>query len=196
MSSPGNKRNYYKLLGIPRDASSEEIDRAYNAILASVDDLEDINLSPELLSLAHKTLLDPDKRSQYDQTLPAGIYYYEATQCLDWNSNQPVPKEKDSASAEILELNSFKAVAPVSLQRQVFGNLALDLEEEEEYGNPPHKKKVQTLKSLKREYDEVRPIYEMFGKTQHDKVDRVLLHIGLWSPALTLSGAIAYLLLS
>jgi len=196
MSSAGNKRNYYKLLGVPRDASNKEIDEAYRNILKSVSEVEDIPISTELLSMAHKTLLDPERRRQYDETLPSGIYYYEATQMFDWDANAPAPSNGGKTSADILQLDSLKQVAPVSFQRQVFGNLALDLDEEEQGITNSHRRKILPLRSLKNEYEEAQPIYEMLRHAQRNNTNQILLHIGLWAPSLGLTLAITYLLLS
>jgi len=196
MSNASNKRNYYKLLGVPRDASAKEIDEAYSNILKSVSGAEDIPISTELLSMAHKTLLDPEKRKQYDETLPSGIYYYEATQMFDWSANEPAPPKSGQTGAEILPLDSLKAVTPISFKRQVFGNLALDLDEEEEGITNAHRRRILPLRCLKNEYEEAQPIYEMLRKAQRNNANRALLHIGLWAPSVALVGAITYLLLA
>ena len=67
--------NYYDILGVPRDASPEEIVRAYKA-LAKLKH-PDVHPSPErkewatqqmrLLNEARETLSDPDKRREYDR---------------------------------------------------------------------------------------------------------------------------------
>ena len=67
-----NFRNYYEILGVPRDASNEEIKRSYRRLArqfhpdlnpgdkAAEERFKDINESYDLLS-------DPDKRAQYDR---------------------------------------------------------------------------------------------------------------------------------
>jgi len=59
--------NYYDTLGVPRDASQEEIKKAYRKLAMQYhpDKGGDINKFQEI-SNAYETLSDPDKRFQYD----------------------------------------------------------------------------------------------------------------------------------
>lgn len=67
--------NYYTLLGVPRDATAEEIRRAYR--LSARRFHPDRNPSPEAteqfirIQEAYETLRDPKRRARYDRTLPA-----------------------------------------------------------------------------------------------------------------------------
>ncbi|HIQ08067.1 MAG TPA: VWA domain-containing protein, partial [Anaerolineaceae bacterium] len=67
--------NYYTLLGVPRDATAEELQRAYR--LAARRFHPDRNPSPEAteqflrIQEAFETLRDPKRRARYDRKLPA-----------------------------------------------------------------------------------------------------------------------------
>jgi curved DNA-binding protein len=64
-------RDYYEALGVSRDASSDEIRRAYRTLARRYH--PDVNKDPEAaerfreISEAYEVLRDPDKRAQYDQ---------------------------------------------------------------------------------------------------------------------------------
>jgi curved DNA-binding protein CbpA len=57
---PRRTTDYYKLLGVPADATFREIEQAYwRAALANRDELPAINQ-------AYETLGDPERRAEYD----------------------------------------------------------------------------------------------------------------------------------
>src|SRR4051794_37037144 len=64
-------RDYYESLGVSRDASPEEICRAYRALARKHH--PDVNKEPgsddrfKEISEAYEVLRDPDKRARYDQ---------------------------------------------------------------------------------------------------------------------------------
>lgn len=64
-------RDYYKILGVSRDASSEEIKKAYRKKARKLH--PDVNKSPEAsekfqeINEAHEVLSDAEKRARYDQ---------------------------------------------------------------------------------------------------------------------------------
>ncbi|MCB0430916.1 MAG: J domain-containing protein [Flavobacteriales bacterium] len=68
--------DYYKLLGVGRNASDQEIKRAYRRIAMEIH--PDINPSPEAnalfsqINLAYETLIDADKRFNYDYLIKYG----------------------------------------------------------------------------------------------------------------------------
>ncbi|KPV64914.1 MAG: chaperone protein DnaJ [Candidatus Bathyarchaeota archaeon BA1] len=72
-----SKRDYYEVLGVPRNASKEEIKRAYRQLALKYH--PDRNKSPEAeekfkeISEAYAVLSDDDKRIQYDQFGYEGI---------------------------------------------------------------------------------------------------------------------------
>ncbi len=64
-------RDYYQVLGVPREASAEEIQRAYRQLARRHH--PDVNKNPDAedrfkeISEAYDTLSDPDKRRRYDR---------------------------------------------------------------------------------------------------------------------------------
>ena len=64
-------RDYYETLGVPRDASNEDIRKAYRTLAR--EHHPDVNKDPEAddrfkeISEAYEVLRDPDKRKRYDQ---------------------------------------------------------------------------------------------------------------------------------
>jgi curved DNA-binding protein len=67
-------RDYYETLGVPRDASNEDIRRAYRRLAREYH--PDVNKDPgaedrfKEVSEAHAVLSDPEKRAQYDRLGP------------------------------------------------------------------------------------------------------------------------------
>ncbi len=65
------KRDYYEVLGVPRNASQEEIKRAYKRLARQYH--PDLNKSPDAeekfkeINEAYQVLGDPEKRAQYDR---------------------------------------------------------------------------------------------------------------------------------
>src|SRR3954452_8502278 len=63
-------RDYYEILGVPRDASSEDIRRAYRKLARQYH--PDVNKDPgaedrfKEVSEAYEVLRDPERRAQYD----------------------------------------------------------------------------------------------------------------------------------
>ena len=72
-----NKRDYYEVLGLGKDASEAEIKRAYRKLAAQYH--PDVNHEPDAearfkeINEAHEILSDPEKKSRYDQFGFAGV---------------------------------------------------------------------------------------------------------------------------
>ena len=64
------KRDYYEILGVPRDASQEDIKKAYRALAKKyhpdVCKEPDANEKFAEIQVAYDCLSDPEKRSNYD----------------------------------------------------------------------------------------------------------------------------------
>jgi len=72
-----NKRDYYEILGLKKDATEADIKKSYRSLARQFH--PDINKSPEAeqkfkeLSEAYEVLADSDKRARYDQFGHAGV---------------------------------------------------------------------------------------------------------------------------
>ena len=82
-------RDYYQVLGVRRDASDEDIRRAYRRLAVAFH--PDKNHSPEALTVfqeineAHEILSDPYKRSRYDWLLAGGEVIEEPVSQKQWH---------------------------------------------------------------------------------------------------------------
>ncbi|MGC8569133.1 MAG: DnaJ C-terminal domain-containing protein [Nitrososphaeria archaeon] len=78
MSAERKKKDYYEILGVPRNATQEQIKEAYRKLALQYH--PDINKSKEAeekfkeITEAYAVLSDPEKRRQYDMYGEEGIY--------------------------------------------------------------------------------------------------------------------------
>src|SRR5437764_14875239 len=82
------KRDYYEVLGVSRDASSEEITKAYRKLVMQyhpdrTGGDKDAEVRFKEVAEAHEVLRDPDKRQRYDRYGFAGL---EGVQMPDFGS--------------------------------------------------------------------------------------------------------------
>lgn len=89
MPDPGSKRrDYYSLLGIPQNASADDVRRAFhqyarvyhpdNHVGASAEHRDEAEQAYRLATEAYRVLMDEEKRRLYDQGLAEGRTRYEA----------------------------------------------------------------------------------------------------------------------
>lgn len=96
-------RNHYELLGVPAEATQEEIKAAYKEIARIYhpdsnffDEIIETDIDPETLktfqtiTAAYNVLVNAEKRAKYDETLPKGLKEWEA-------SKEPAPHAPMSA---------------------------------------------------------------------------------------------------
>ena len=72
-----NKRDYYEVLGVPKDATEADIKKAYRKLAAKYH--PDVNHEPDAverfkeINEANEVLSDAEKRARYDQFGFAGV---------------------------------------------------------------------------------------------------------------------------
>ncbi|MFZ3069679.1 MAG: molecular chaperone DnaJ [Anaerolineaceae bacterium] len=74
-----NKRDYYEVLGIPKDASQDDVKNAFRSLARQYH--PDVNKAPDAeekfkeINEAYGVLSDPEKRAAYDRYGPEGVNY-------------------------------------------------------------------------------------------------------------------------
>jgi len=71
-----NRRNYYRILHVQEDAPEEIIRTSYRTLMQRMKmhpDLGGDTWDAALINEAYATLIDPDKRAQYDEQLPGSV---------------------------------------------------------------------------------------------------------------------------
>lgn len=172
MSLEGSAHNYYKILGVPRDASIDEIHDAYGKMMQTLEHVPSLPISRDVLELAAKTLTDPKKRRIYDDTLPKGIYYFEETQVFSWNPPTNQPKEADDSKAQILQPKPVPHIRPPTPTLH-------------------HERYARTPKPRFAQHEGLRTRGDLFHE-YHDSSYWLFLCLGLFSPSITIFGLIVY----
>ena len=73
-----NKRDYYEVLGVNKNATEDELKKAYRKLAkkyhpdANLDNKEEAEKKFKEVNEAYETLSDPQKRKMYDQFGPDG----------------------------------------------------------------------------------------------------------------------------
>ncbi len=86
-----DKRDYYDVLGIPKDASPEDIKKAYRRLAMKYhpdmnkDSPKEAEEKFKEVSEAYEVLADPDKRARYDQFGIEGVQGTFRTGGFDWS---------------------------------------------------------------------------------------------------------------
>jgi curved DNA-binding protein CbpA len=89
-------KTYYTLLGVSRNASLEEIKSAYRGLASryhpDINKDDDANEVFKLINRAHKTLIDSEKRAEYDNLLQSDSIYRKSgeDQVIEKSSLLPV----------------------------------------------------------------------------------------------------------
>ena len=170
------EKDYYELLGVGRDATSEEIKHAYREIArvyhpdsnfyAEIIDVppneRDIQIF-KLVTAAYDVLMDSEKRVAYDRTLLRGL--------KDWSEAEGAPVRPPSGWEE----RPRPAARPV--QQRGFGQFQKD--------EPLTKSSAQAM----------RPMTDRLQTTRRGLSEKILLFLGLGLPLLTLAGAAIYIYL-
>ncbi len=104
-----NFRDYYEILGISKEATADEIKRAYRALARQYHpDLNPGNQTAEekfkLLSEAYDVLSDADKRSQYEEY----SRYWNQKGFKGWGKRGKKPRTNGQGSLENAEYSAFE----------------------------------------------------------------------------------------
>lgn len=175
MTSKPEEKDYYELLGVTRNASTEEIKLAfreiarvyhpdskfYSEIIDAPLTERDQNIF-KLVTAAYDTLIDPEKRAEYDRRLVRGLH--------EWDNSPLRPPRMAPSWEEGRDQHMQRAV-----HHRGFGVSA-----REEYVS------VSTAQ-------QTRPLAELLRSTKRTFADHLLLFIGLGLPLLTLAGAAIYI---
>ncbi|NJK38838.1 MAG: J domain-containing protein [Oscillatoriales cyanobacterium RM2_1_1] len=114
-----NFRNYYQILGIPKDATIEEIKKVYRRLARQYHpDLNPGDKEAEEtfkdIGEAYHVLSDPDKRSQYDEYSQfwqqRGFQGRKGSPFAgfkSWGSRNPAPQDPDMDFGEYSDFDSF-----------------------------------------------------------------------------------------
>jgi curved DNA-binding protein CbpA len=88
-------KTYYEILGVPKSATKEEIEKAYQKITDAGYVVFTDGLTPQILYDAYTTLTDPYKRGRYDESLIHGEGNYDVP-LVRYDREAFKPKKKGS----------------------------------------------------------------------------------------------------
>lgn len=171
-------RNYYELLGVPAEATQDEIKAAYKEIARIYhpdsnffDEIIETDVDPETLktfqtiTAAYNILVNAEKRAKYDETLPKGLKDWEASSEPE---NTPSSGESFAAnpmSSPIPQKNPMPQKNTVRQRQPTFGQMSKG------YINPFGDQRVT-------ENERISSVSEMLrlNETVWDKIIRVLFN--------------------
>jgi DnaJ-class molecular chaperone len=179
------QKNYYELLGITREASMEQIKIAYRDLArvyhpdsnfyAEIIDTPPTKRDEEIFKLvtaAYDTLMDPEKRAQYNRTLLVGVPGWSEGD----NGQQGSPSIAKPANWEQMAARPPSTPRAHNPSHTAFGK-----------GN---REEYVSKSSIQR----TRPVAEMLQSTRRTIADKFLLFVGLGLPLLTLAAVAIYLM--
>ena len=181
------EKDYYELLGVPREAGSEQIKLAYRDLARVYHpdsnfyaEIIDTPVTPrdeeifKLVTAAYDTLMDPQKRARYDATLLRGVPGWTEETTEQPSVRKPILKPEPRASVQKPMPDPGSGIQEPS--RPGFGR-----GKREDYVS---------VSSMQR----ARPVADMLQSTRRSFADKILLFLGLGLPLLTLAAVAIYLL--
>lgn len=135
-----NGNSYYRVLGVPRNATPDQIKAAYrqlaqlyhpdsplaSEIVASGKKQEDVEELFRAITAGYHLLLNPEKRSRYDSTLPPELKDWEQSSGLDPDAQYQEDLRRQSEVDELLassDLDDSDIARPVSASINLKGGV-------------------------------------------------------------------------
>ncbi|MBN8549206.1 MAG: J domain-containing protein [Deltaproteobacteria bacterium] len=181
------EKDYYELLGVPREAETEQIKIAYRDLARVYHpdsnfyaEIIDTPVTPrdeeifKLVTAAYDTLMDPEKRARYDATLLRGV---------------PKWTDEEKHEAEAKPIHRPEARPSPARPMPARGSNQQAAEPRPSFGRVAREDYV-SVSSMQR----ARPVADLLQSTRRTLADKLLLFIGLGLPLITLAAVAIYLL--
>jgi len=104
-----NRRNYYRILHVQEDAPEEIIRTSYRTLMQRMKmhpDLGGDHWDAALINEAYATLIDPDKRAEYDEQLPGSVETRRDTPDLSGRRPTFAREDPEDTGAAVIEDDS------------------------------------------------------------------------------------------